>query len=74
MGFRRMLLRYFIWILCWNIQRECLVYDEDNGRNTNYAPNLLVNEDKGQDVVSVLALVKTVIGIIDGQRLSQGQV
>ena len=48
------------------------MYDEDKARDANYAPRLLLN--KGQNLVKVLALVKTVIGIIDGQRLSQGQV
>lgn len=50
------------------------MYDEDKGRDANYASNLLVNEDKGQDVISGLALVKLVLRVIDGQRLSQGQV
>lgn len=34
------------------------MYDEDKGRDANYAPSLLVNEDKGQDVDYVLALVR----------------
>ena len=33
-------------------------YDKDKARDANYAPSLLVNEDKGQNIVSVLALVR----------------
>ena len=51
-----MLLRYFVWILEVNIQKECFGYD--SGRDANSGCNLLMNGDKGQDVVSVLALVR----------------
>ena len=41
-----------------NTKKECLVYDEDKAPRCELRIELLVNEDKDQDVVSVLVLVR----------------